>query len=201
MQSKKQMRKKTKHSKPKIEKMKKMLFCTALCLLVVGQVYAQSDESNENREAKRAEMIQKSGERLAKSFGLENAVRDSFLSVYTEYQTEMFATNVPRTRKENNSQQETEGKKDLTDAQATELIEANFSRQEQQVQSIQKRLDIQRRYYTRFQKTLTPAQILKAMFPQRPRPQGGNQQNGGINRRGGFGGPGGPGGFGGPDGF
>ena len=182
--------------------MKKMLFCAALCLLVVGQMYAQSDESKENREAKRAEMIQKSGERLAKSFGLENAARDSFLTVYTEYQTEMFATNESRTRKENNNQQDaTDGKKDLTDAQATERIEANFSRQEQQVQIIQKRLDIQRRYYARFQKTLTPVQILKAMFPQRPRPQGGNQQNGGNNRRGGFGGPGGFGGFGGPNGF
>lgn len=184
--------------------MKKMLMMMVLSLLAVPPVCAQDEDAGESREAKRAEMIQKSGERMAKNFGLEGAARDSFLAVYTQYQTEMFATNVPRARKSEGQAKDDEGKKELTDEQATERIEAQFERQERQVQQIQQRMAIQRRYYARFQQMLTPAQILKAMFPQRPRPQGNGQQQSGGQRRGGFGGAGGPGGFGGfggPGGF
>ncbi len=181
--------------------MRKTLIVLALGLLAVGRVSAQSDEGGEGREARRAELIQKSGERLAKSFGLENAVRDSFLAIYTEYQTEMFATNEPRGHREAGQAQESDGKKELTNEQATQRIEENIQRQKRQAEQLQKRIDIQTRYQERFQKVLTPVQTLKAMFPQRPRPQGNNQQGGGQGRRGGFGGPGGMGGFGGPGGF
>ncbi len=182
-------------------KMKKLLILAALCLVAPGRTIAQNVESGEGRDAKRAELIAKSGERLAKSFGLESAARDSFLAVYAEYQAEMFATNAKRSGRGADRMQDETGKKELTDEQATERIEENFKKQEAQVEQIQKRLDIQKRYYARFQKMLTPAQILKAMFPQRPRPQNGGQQGGSGNRRGGFGGPGGHGGFGGPGGF
>lgn len=181
--------------------MKKMLIIMALCLMACGQVMAQDEPQSENREAKRAELIAKSGERLAKTFGLENAARDSFLAVYTQYQTEMFGTNSRTSKPEAREAQQGEDKKELTDAQATERIEANFKRQEAQVEQLQKRLDIQKRYYARFQQMLTPAQTLKAMFPQRPRQQGGERQGAQGNRRGGFGGPGGRGGFGGSEGF
>lgn len=181
--------------------MKKLMFIMALGLLISGQAYAQEAESAEGREAKRAEMIAKSGERLAKSFGLDDAKKESFLTIYTEYQTEMFATNERPDRKEAAKEKEEGDKKELTDAQATERIQANFEKQEKQVAQLQKRLEIQKRYYTRFAEVLTPAQILKAMFPQRPRQQANNQQRqggmrpGGFGERGGFGGPGGPGGF------
>lgn len=181
--------------------MKKMLTLMALCLLACGQMMAQDESKSENREAKRAELIAKSGERLAKTFGLESAARDSFLAVYTQYQTEMFGTNARTDKREAKTDKEGEDKKELTDAQATERIEANFKKQEAQVEQLRARLDIQKRYYARFQQMLTPAQTLKAMFPQRPRPLGGGQQGGQGNRRGGFGGPGGRGGFGGPEGF
>lgn len=181
--------------------MKKMLMMMVVGLLAVMPACAQDEDAGESREAKRAELIQKSGERMAKNFGLEGAARDSFLAVYTQYQTEMFATNAPRARKSEGQAKDDEGKKELTDEQATERIEANLKRQEQQAEQLQKRVEIQKRYYAEFQKTLKPAQILKAMFPQRARQQQGQQQNQGGFRRGGFGGPGGPGGFGGPGDF
>ena len=173
----------------------------ALGLMVSAQVQAQEKESAESREAKRSEMIAKSGERLAKSFGLDASKKESFLTIYTEYQTEMFATNERPDRKEVGKEREEGDKKELTDAQATERIQANFEKQEKQVAQLQKRLEIQKRYYTRFAEVLTPEQILKAMFPQRPRQQANNKQRqggmrpGGFGERGGFGGPGGPGGF------
>ncbi|MGN0234151.1 MAG: hypothetical protein ACI4B5_07010 [Bacteroidaceae bacterium] len=183
--------------------MKKLMFIMALGLLVSGQARAQETESAESREAKRAEMIAKSGERLAKSFGLDDSKKESFLTIYTEYQTEMFATNERPDSKDLEEKKAEGGKKEeLTDAQATERIKANFERQEKQVAQLQKRLEIQKRYYTRFAEVLTPSQTLKAMFPQRTRPQGNSQQRqggmrpGGFGERGGgFGGPGGPGGF------
>ena len=178
-----------------------MLIVAALSLMAVGQMQAQDEQTDESREAKRTELIAKSGERLAKSFSLEGDAKESFLATYTAYQQEMFATNERRERTAEARQQDGEGKKELTDEQATERIEANLKRQEQQAGQLQKRLEIQKRYYAEFQKTLKPAQILKAMFPQRARQQQGQQQNQGGFRRGGFGGPGGPGGFGGPGDF
>lgn len=182
--------------------MKKLMFIMALGLLISGQAYAQEAESAEGREAKRAEMIAKSGERLAKSFGLDDARKETFQAIYTEYQTEMFATNKrPDSKGLEEKKADGHKKEELSDAQATELIQANFEKQEKQVAQLQKRLEIQKRYYTRFAEVLTPAQILKAMFPQRPRQQANNQQRqggmrpGGFGERGGFGGPGGPGGF------
>lgn len=147
--------------------MRKTLIVMALGLLAVGQVRAQGDQDGESREARRAELIQKSGERLAKSFGLENAARDSFLAIYTQYQTEMFATNEPHARREAGQAQEADGKKELTDEQATQRMAENLQRQQRQVEQLQKRIDIQTRYQERFLKVLTPVQALKAMFPQR----------------------------------
>lgn len=173
-----------------------MLIVAALGLMAVGQVQAQDGQTDESREARRTELIAKSGERLAKSFSLEGDAKTSFLATYAAYQQEMFATNERRERTAEARRQDGEGKKELTDEQATERIEANLKRQEQQAGQLQKRVEIQKRYYAEFQKTLKPAQILKAMFPQHARQQQGGQQN-----QGGFGGPGGPGGFGGPGDF
>ena len=163
--------------------MKRMLIIAALGLMAVGQVQAQDEQTDESREAKRTELIAKSGERLAKSFSLEGDAKENFLATYAAYQQEMFATNERRERTAEARRQDGEGKKELTDEQATERIEANLKRQEQQAGQLQKRVEIQ------------------AMFPQRARQQQGQQQNQGGFRRGGFGGPGGPGGFGGPGDF
>ena len=55
----------------------------ALGLMVSAQVQAQEKESAESREAKRSEMIAKSGERLAKSFSLDDSKKESFLTILT----------------------------------------------------------------------------------------------------------------------
>ena len=112
--------------------MKRMLIIAALGLMAVGQVQAQDEQTDESREAKRTELIAKSGERLAKSFSLEGDAKESFLATYAAYQKEMFATNGRRERTAEARRQDGEGKKELTDEQATERIEANLKRQEQQ---------------------------------------------------------------------
>ena len=106
--------------------MKRLLIIAALGLMAVGQVQAQDEQTDESREAKRTELIAKSGERLAKSFSLEGDAKESFLATYAAYQQEMFATNGRRERTAEARQQDGEGKKELTDEQATERIEANL---------------------------------------------------------------------------
>ena len=100
----------------------------ALGLMVSAQVQAQEKESAESREAKRSEMIAKSGERLAKSFSLDDSKKESFLTIYTEYQTEMFATN-ERSEAKNQQQKKADGEKkeELTDAQATKRIQGSVA--------------------------------------------------------------------------
>ncbi len=112
-----------------------MLIIAALSLMAVGQVQAQDEQTDESRKAKRTELIAKSGERLAKSFSLEGDAKESFLATYAAYQQEMFATNERRERTVEARRQDGEGKKELTDEQATERIEANLKRQEQQAGS------------------------------------------------------------------
>ena len=75
------------------------------------------------------------------------------------------------------------------------------------VHTMQKRLDIQKKYSAEFAKVLTPQQVLKVLTPQRGQGGRGQGQRGDGERRGNFeGGPrggfgGGPrGGFGGPGG-
>jgi hypothetical protein len=75
-------------------------------------------------------------------------------------------------------------KKELTDAEAKEKVENYFKGQENQIKLMQTRLQIQRKYYAEFAKTLTPQQLAKVFEDQPMR-----QMNG--RRR-----PGGPAGFG-----
>jgi Spy/CpxP family protein refolding chaperone len=119
----------------------------------------------------------------------------------------MFATNQQR---EQRFEQAERDEKKLSDEEATAKIDENFARQEQQIATMQKRLDVQKKYREEFAKVLTPQQVLRVLTPQRG--QGNREQmqrrNGDGERRGGFeGGPRGGfgggqrgGGFGGPGG-
>ena len=110
----------------------------------------------------------------------------------------MFATNQIQGQRPERAGQDDE-KKELTEEEATAKIKENFDRQEQQIATMQKRLEVQKKYAEEFSKVLTPQQVLKVLTPQRGgngRGQGQQRGQGNGERRGGFGG--GPrGGFGG----
>ena len=188
--------------------MKKTILVAVLALVGVTAVCAQERMSDEERAKNIAERIEKSAERVAKEFGLKDEARTKFVSIYTDYQKEMFATN--QSRGQRFDQIERDEEKKLSDEEATAKIQENFERQEQQIATMQKRLEVQKKYAEEFAKVLTPQQVLKVLTPQRG--QGGREQlqrrGGDGERRGNFeGGPrggfgGGPrgGGFGGPGG-
>ncbi len=192
--------------------MRKTVIAAVLALVGSTAVCAQertNAERSEERTKAIAERIEKSAERLAKDFNLKDDAKKTFVSIYSDYQKEMFATNQPQGQRQQANLNEE--KKELSEEEATAKIKENFNRQEQQIATMQKRLDTQKKFAEKFSEVLTPQQILKVLTPQRGQGQRGQDQrmnNDGNQRRNnfeegarrGFGGPRG-GGFGGPDGF
>lgn len=182
--------------------MKKLFIVSALTFLFVGNVCAQQGQrSEEDRAQMRAEMIKRVAERSAKDFDLKGDAKEAFLTTFTAYQTEMFQTNQGGMRQRG---QETDEKKELSDEEANAKIQEQFTRQEEQIATMQKRLEIQKKYSAEFAKILTPQQVLKLLTPQRNNQRNGQRGQGdGQRGQGGFGGGfgGGRGGFGGGGGF
>ena len=85
------------------------------------------------------------------------------------------------------------------DAQKTFVETFTAYQKEQQIATMQKRLEVQKKYAEEFGKVLTPQQVLKVLTPQRGQGSRGQGQRGQGNgeRRGGFGEGGPRGGFGG----
>jgi len=165
--------------------------------------------SDEERARNIGERIEKAAERMAKDFELKDDAKDAFIKCYSEYQKEMFATNQLQNQRMEQVGRDEE-KKEMSEEEATAKIKENFSRQEQQIATMQKRLEVQKKYAEELSKTLTPQQVLKVLTPQRGQGQRGQEfrrQGDGERRpnfeggpRGGFGGGPRGGGFGGPGG-
>ena len=176
------------------------------------------EEASTNRAAKRAEMTVKSAEKFVKEFNLEGDAQKSFVQTYSNYVEEL--ANCDSAVKSGSSQagkkeagkkeagKKVDGKKaELTDAEATEKLNDMLTRQQNAIESMKARLEVQKKYVAEFGKVLTPAQVYKVMGRQRT--QAGQRpglQQGGAGRsamgrermgRGGFGGGGFDGGFGG----
>ncbi len=162
----------------------------------------QRQRMDEEEMAKRrAEIVEKQAERLAKDMDLKDDAKSQFMATYAEYQEALMSARMGnRNEGEENAREERGSKKEkeLTDEEATQRIEANLARQEEQIAQSQKALEITRQYYAKFKETLSPQQLYKVF---------GQQQRGNMNRQGGQGGQqgGGPrgggfgGGFGGSD--
>lgn len=192
--------------------MRKTIILAVLALMSSTAICAQERMSAEEREKATAERIERSADRMAKDFELKDEAKKKFVDVYTAYQKEMFATNTNQGQRPEQFNRNDE-KKELSKEEAEAQIKQNFERQEQQIATMQKRLEVQKKYAEELGKVLTPQQVLKVLTPQRGG-QGGRDQlrrmgDGNGERRGNFeGGPrgggfgGGPrgGGFGGPGG-
>lgn len=179
--------------------MKKTIFVAVMALLSCTAMSAQDSErrSDEDRTRNINERIEKAADRIAKDLDLKDDAKDAFIKCYSAYQKEMFATNRLQGQRIEQPNRDEE-KKELTDEEAAAKIKEGFERQEQQIATMQKRLEVQKKYSEELSKILTPQQVLKVLTPQRG--QGGRGQGqrgqGDGERRGNF--EGGPrGGFGG----
>lgn len=176
--------------------MKKTLIAMTLMAMTTMTAMAQRP-SREDMQQRRTEMAEKQAERLAKDFDLKDDAKTQFIATYKAYRAELQAAQPERQRPETNDGQEVKKKK-MTDEEAQKKVDEYFARQEQQIANQQKRLEVEKKFYAEFKKTLTPQQLAKVFTAQRQR-QGGQQRPGGFGghgggRPGGFGGPGGQGG-------
>lgn len=183
--------------------MKKMIIAAAVALMGFTAVSAQQQQRMSQEEIQKmiTERIEKAADRMAKDFDLKGDAKTAFVSTFTAYQTEMFATNQPQGQGQRGERaQENDEKKDLTAEEATAKIKETLDRQETQIATLQARLNVQKKYAEEFGKVLTPQQVLKVLTPQQRNQnqrngQGQQGQRGGFGGQGGFGGP--RGGFGG----
>ena len=178
--------------------MKKILIMMAMALVCAGQVNAQRERMNPEDMAKaRGEMVKQNAERLAKDFDLKDDAKTAFIEKYTQYQEELFGEMRQQGNRGEAQQGERKKTTEMSDEELEKMIKSYFERQEKQIEGMQKRLEVQKKYYAEFSKTLSPKQLIKIFGQQRPQ----NRQGQGQGQRGGFGGRGGmggPGGFGGP---
>jgi len=151
----------------------KNLFATALLsmalLFSVNNTATAQRPSQEEMQARRAQMVEQQAERLAKDLDLKGDQKTSFVATYKTYQNELMATMQGQRGQRQEGQQE---KKKLSDEEAHKQLDEYFARQESQIAQQQKRLEVERKYYAEFKNTLTPQQLVK-VFRQR---QGGQRQ-------------------------
>lgn len=173
--------------------MKQILFVLALACAVTA--FAQN--GNEGRRERQnnfslAEMNNRMASRLAKQMKLDDETEQKFTALFLDYQNARHNAVNPRGGDQESAEQRVNFEK-LTDAEATDLIQKNFERQEKQ-------LAVDKEYLPKFLEILTPAQVAQIYLQRGGGRQLGQRGNGprGNGPRGGFGGPGG--GFGGPGG-
>lgn len=157
-------------------------------------------QNQQNREAMRTEMINRQADRLVKDLNLKGDEKTAFVETYKAYQREVMESQRDGRTRMGNQQQGNQNEKKLTDEEAKKAVEQYFERQERQITQMQKKLEIDRRYYEEFSKTLTPQQLTRIFQQNNRQNQPGNRQfqQGNRQRPEGFGGMGGDrGGFGG----
>ena len=186
--------------------MKKYFLVMAMALMSVASGKAQDQTSDEDRARMREEMVKRQTENLVKDLKLSGDEKTAFEELYAKYQNELMSQ-FQFQRRDRDGDGERKKLSEMTDEEITARIQEAFDRQEKQIEQQKARLEIQKKYYAEFSKTLKPQQLIRIFGQQRPQGQRGDQnQRGGQGGRGGFqggrggfGGPGGgPGGFGGP---
>ena len=183
--------------------MKKNILAIAIAALTLGTLTVNAQDNK--REERRAEKQGHMTERLVKDLKLTDEQKAKFTPIYKNYLNELAALRPERPQVDGQTgasaqakpdKKDKKEKKELTDAEATAKLQEVFTRQEQQIQAMQQRLDIQKKYCKELSSVLTPKQLLRVFRSQQGR---GNQQHGNRGHQGGnMGGP--RGGFGGPQG-
>lgn len=161
--------------------MKKKMFMTVLiCGCMWGySTLAQAQVNPEDMLARRAE-------KMAENLGIKEEGKADFIEKYKTYQQELMTARMAgidpaSLRKE----AKTDG---LTDEEATQRIQAKFDREAQQIVNAYNALEVEKKYYAEFAKTLTPQQLVKIFVPERQernrRPSMGGSNRGNRPQRG-----------------
>ena len=135
----------------------------AICLVCSGTAMAQ-DGKDRKGDMRREQMMEKRAERLD--------ARSEFLVTYKNYQQDLMSH-----RKTPPFPADLEGKKEseLTEEEAAERIKAEFDRKAQQIVDAYNTLEVDKKYYEVFSKTMSAKQLMKIFVPVRKM----NARNGG----------------------
>lgn len=140
--------------------MKKKMFMTVLiCGCMWGySTLAQAQVNPEDMLARRAE-------KMAENLGIKEEGKADFIEKYKTYQQELMTARMAGI---DSASLRKEAKTDgLTDEEATQRIQAKFDREAQQIVNAYNALEVEKKYYAEFSKTLTPQQLVKIFVPER----------------------------------
>lgn len=175
-----------------MKRLKTFFMCFCLCGMLSS--LAAQERGNAGAERRFGEMEAKQAERLADEFKLKGESRKSFLALYKNYRQDM---NKHRFAEIQHSEKTEKKEAELTDEKASARIQEEFDRKAQAIVDAYNRLEVEKKYYEEFSKTLSPKQLMKIFAPVRqPRgmrnvqPRGARQgeRMGGRNFGGGQGG-------------
>ena len=141
------------------------------------------------------QMMERRAEQLADSWKLKGDARTQFLTTYKEYQQELMKHRTSLARPENGDAKKPS---EYTDEEANARLTAEFNRKAQGVADAYNRLEVDKKYYEIFSKSLTPQQLVEIFAPVFQFPAAGGQRRSGRGFSGGF--PAGGGAFGMPSG-
>lgn len=151
-------------------------------LLSVTVVNAQR-QGNGDFEKRVAEFLERRADRLADDLGLEGEAKTSFKETYKNFQQELMA--VMAASREQRTELDRKKIDDLTDEEATQRVKTMFDRKTENIVNLYNRLEIEKKYYNEFAKTMTNKQLLK-IFEQGTGFR--NQRNSGYRQNNRFGG-------------
>ncbi len=180
--------------------MKKTIVMMALAAMMCLNANAQDKRNRtaEEMQARREARAEKKAQQLAEEMDLQGEAKDQFIAAYKDMVKEIYAANVfqrqpneaPKGDKKKNK------KEKLTPEEANEMMAQQFARRQQEIEQMQKVLQIQQEYYKRMQQFLDGSQLMR-VFDQRKNdarqgqmhrmPQGGPRQ--GMPRGGQWDGP------------
>ena len=122
------------------------------------------------------QMAEKRAEQMADSWKLEGEARTDFLSMYKDYRAELMKhRSAPMRPDGKNAKKASE----YTDEEAKARITEEFNRKAQEVANAYNRLEVDKKYYELFAKSLTPQQLVEIFAPVRnPRARGGQARPG-----------------------
>ncbi len=160
--------------------MKKVCILLFACLAFASSTYAQPDPS---------QMFERRAESMADELKLKDDAKTAFVERYKAYLQEMFTARMDGMQQ---NQQNRSKNENLTDEKAKALIQQHFDQSTQQIVNSYNVLNVEKKYYEEFAKTLTPQQLVKVFVPdvransnrtQMRRPSGSFRQQPGFNRQ------------------
>lgn len=164
---------------------KRVIWTVGLCCLTFCcNVYGQQESGTDERAARMEQMMDKRAESVADKLKLEGDARTEFLTTYKAYQQELMSH-----RKASAFPQRAQKKiAELTEEEAEAYLKKEFDRKAQRVVDAYNTLEVDKKYYELFAKTLSAKQLMEIFMPERNMPDRGRGQSRGRSAAPRFGG-------------